>query len=329
MEAVAQTKRISIQYLPYHYDQKGHAVEKSVSGKKNKYLIGVTSGPQWDKQGERITPDCVKSLHDQANSGDILLYADRHGVKYTEDIGILTKSEILEGGDWYCENRLYDQSDYSGTEFRNTQETIAKLWKQILGLPPYKYPRQKGFSIEGFIPDDGILSYKQDPHGTVTNRVINKILLDGVIVCPRPAYASVSQAVYKSLEENPPWVNEKIYNNFMASIQTDEIQNSYYRFHNQYSDKLEEIIEKIMTNPGVRDKKDALSGVFDQYKEAMINLVLQSSAMFEKDKSGLASHAEDIRYLYGTPKNEKIEVLKSMLSLTDGMINQLEKEVIQ
>ena len=325
MEATA-LKRISILYVPFNFENKKHAVIKSDSGgKKNKYLCGVTSGPQWDKQGERITQDCVKSLHEQANSGDILLYADRHGVKYTEDIGILTKSQILESGDWYCENRLYDNNDFSGTEYRNTQETIAKLWKQVLGLPPYRYPRQKGFSIEGFIPEDGILSHKQDAYGNVTNRVIDKILLDGVIVCPRPAYASVSQAVYKSLEENPPWVNEKLMNNFMASIQTDEIQNSYYRYHNQYQDKLEDIIEKIMTNDGVRDKADALNQVFEQYKDAMINLVLQSSAMF--DKSGNTSHAEDIRYLYSTPNNNQIEVLKSMLSVTDNMINQLERGI--
>lgn len=318
-----ETRRISIPYDPYHFTTKGHAVEKSDSeGKKNKYLVGVTTGPKWDKQEERITPSCIADLHKQANSGDILLYADRHGIKYTEDIGILAKSEIIAGGDWYCENRLYDENDYPGEDYRNTHETIAKLWKQILGLPPYKYPRQKGFSIEGYIPADGIVSHKQDQYGNISNRVINKIFLDGVIVCPRPAYPSVTQAIYKSLEENPPWVNEKIINNFAASIQIDEIQNSYYRYHNQYQDKLEEIIERIMTNPGVRDKKDALQNVFNQYREAMIALVLQSSAMFEKNTT---SHEEDVGYLYDTPKSETIEVLKSMLSATNDMITQLER----
>ena len=121
-------KKIQFLFHPADIENNNHVVEKSENGKKRRYLKGIASGTQVDGQGERITQNCVKSFQDQANKGDILLYADRHGVAYSADIGILTKSEVLPIGDWLVEFRLYDEADAVGA---NTMETTDKMAKTI------------------------------------------------------------------------------------------------------------------------------------------------------------------------------------------------------
>ena len=49
-------------------------------------MRGISSGIQQDLHGEKMTEKCIKSFHDQASSGDILLYKGKHGVDFTEDI---------------------------------------------------------------------------------------------------------------------------------------------------------------------------------------------------------------------------------------------------
>ena len=86
-------------------------VEKSVDGVKHRYVCGIASGTRIDQHGERLTQHCIDSIVKQCNEGDILLYADVHGVKASEDIGILTDFHLDERGDWIVEFRLYDESD--------------------------------------------------------------------------------------------------------------------------------------------------------------------------------------------------------------------------
>ena len=139
-----------------------------------------------------MTENAVNSFMGQANSGNVLLYEGQHGVNYIDDIGKLTSADIIKGGDWFTEFRLYDDLDKMGGV---TLEKADKLWQQVNGFPPYNHPIQKGFSIEGEIPDGGIVSMD-----TTGKRVIDDVLLDGVVVVPRPAYKdSIASAVYKAL----------------------------------------------------------------------------------------------------------------------------------
>ena len=133
-------KAISFHFHPKDFTSGGHAVEKADGGKKRRYLAGISSGVKIDAHDERMTPKCVKSFMDQANSGTILLYPDIHGIKASKDIGILTKAEVLPNGDWHCEFRLYDEMDDVDSE---SVQTANKIWKQINGMPPYKKPLQK------------------------------------------------------------------------------------------------------------------------------------------------------------------------------------------
>src|SRR4030065_1653982 len=115
----------------------------------------------------------------QAKSGDVLLFPDIHGIKESQDIGILTYFEERPDGDWYVEFRLYDEADGVSAEKLGTIDT---LWKQIMGLPPYTKPRRKGFSIEGVLPADKIILREK-------LKVLDGITLAGVLLAPATAYS--------------------------------------------------------------------------------------------------------------------------------------------
>jgi hypothetical protein len=274
-----EQKRIAFHFHPYSYDNHSHAVEKSEGGVRKRYLEGVASGPRVDEHGERMTERCIKSFMEQANSGDILLYADMHGFKATEDIGIMKSAEILPNGDWHISSSLYDESD--GVDSRSV-EVAQKLWKQVNGLPPYTRPRQKGFSIEGFVPDDGIL--KADMEG---RRILDNVVLDGVVVVPRPAYKdSIAHAVYKALGENAPWVVDGFQSTLRGQLREqlaeNEIKDAYYRKKYQIEDVFEQQLANIMCSD-LPDKGQMLEMAFDEYKSLMIELILQSEMVFDAD----------------------------------------------
>jgi hypothetical protein len=221
--------------------QSSRQIEKSIQGRKSKYLVGVASGIDEDAHGEHLTPNCIASLVKQAQEGDVLLFADVHGIKESEDIGIMTDFKVLPNKDWEVEFRLYDESDGVG---RDCLDKINKLWAQLNGLPPYTQPRQKGFSIEGFIPDNQVLQYKKQQHGQIDDMV-----LEGVVVVPRPAYQnSVVQAIQKSVDE--------IRLGDELELNTIELANKYFT-----------IIKEGFIN-GLSD--DELKSVLEVYGESMI-----------------------------------------------------------
>jgi len=327
---MSNEKRVSFIFHPYEYENRGHVVEKDMNGKKRRYVKGITSGVQVDGHGEKITDKCIKSFQDQANAGDILLYSGKHGVDYTDDIGRLEHSEILPNSDWMTEFRLYDEDDGVG---QNTLERADKAWRQSAGLPPYKVAKQFGFSIEGFIPDDGIIS--MDANG---KRVIDQITLDGVVMVPRPAYqTSIAQSIYKALDERSPWnVEKEMSRDFKARIQADELENSYFRKRFQFQDLLENEIEKIMCNPHIGDKKETLDKLFNEYKESMLELILSSTSLFEEDKysptvaeQGLPGEisvlykSDSYIKTYGARENPKVQIIKSLLTEVDKLILKL------
>lgn len=262
---------IKFNFTPYNYESLQHTIEKSENGKKKRYLCGISSGLKWDGHGERMSEKAIQSFHDQANSGEVLLYASIHGIKDVEDIGILTKSEILPDGDWYTEYRLYDEDDGVGS---HKLEVIDTLWKQINGLPPYTKPRQKGFSVEGYIPTDSV--------GTnpFQKKIMENVLLDGVVLVPRPAYSSIATAVYKAFGETTPERANSLQGMIRAAAESKNIENEYYRLKWEYSDALEKAVEQIMSRIN-NNKAEELGIVFDEYKGLMVELILNSQSVFE------------------------------------------------
>lgn len=262
-------KRISFYCHPYNFEKSEHTVEKdSSAGVKGRYLKGIASGSKIDGTGERITEKAVKSMQSQAMKGDILLYADRHNVMHSNDIGKMVSQQILPNGDWLVEFKLYEPSDGMGA---NTDETVNKIWKQLKGLPPYTKPRQRGFSIEGFIPDNGIL--QMDSEGG--SRIIDDVQLDGVVLVTRPAYeTSIASAIYKALEEIPPWqVRKNISSSLTDALYLEEQQDNFYRQRYRIQDALEREIEKAMTAGADRN---TLGILFQEYAGLMIDLLLKS-----------------------------------------------------
>lgn len=298
-------KPISFHFHPYKQSEGQFAVEKSLNNKKRRYLCGVSSGIKVDGHGERMTDTCIKSFIDQANTGDILLYPDVHGIKASEDIGRLVHGEIRPGGDWYTEYILHDESDGIGPV---KAEKINDIWKQINGLPPYRAPKQRGFSIEGYIPDRGIVAMSHDG-----KRVINEVSLDGVILVPRPAYQdSIANAIYKALNECSPWEHDKIRVSLDSKLSDivgqKEGEKNYYQKKYAIEDAFNEVIEEIMTDK--KSSKDArLNALFDDYKRLMVDLITRSAGVFLTDETADAEGAQGVAL-----STSKIKILKSIES---------------
>lgn len=281
--------KISFHFHPYKQDEGLFAVEKSQDGKKNRYLYGIASGIKKDLHGERITEKCIKSFLQQANSGELLLFPDTHGIRQSEDIGRLVEASITDDGDWYTGWKLYNESDDIG---QYKSEKINNIWKQINGLPPYTKKLQKGFSIEGYIPESSGIIAMSD----TGQRVIDEILLDGAILVPRPAYKdSVANAVYKALGELPPWEKEKIKKSVDSKLgtilQDNQLQNQYYSKKYEIEDAFQDLVEDIMKDPKP-NKKERLESLFEEYKNMMINLILNSSGLFSNEEEILEEQQE-------------------------------------
>jgi len=304
----------------YGNDTSQYAIEKDAgSGLKRRYLKGVASGVAVDGHGERMTDKAVRKMQEQANSGEILLYADKHGVAYTDDIGKLVKAEVDPTGDWQVEFRLYDSQDNIGG---NTLERADKLWKQINGLPPYGKKHQRGFSIEGFIPEGGILQMSQDGR-----RIVDDVQLDGCVVVPRPAYkTSIVSAVYKALNEPAPWDLRKEMKSIIADSSNEEDLTIYFRRRYKLQDALETMIEGIMTNDELDNKKERLTEVFDEYKNMMVDLLTEHPEAYNPEE--LDSTIEVEEKIGATQKNSKIDLLKSLHENLLSMEQKLVKELI-
>lgn len=304
---------IKFHFHPLGWDNKEFAIEKSERGMKRRYLRGISSGVKIDGHGERMTENCVKSFSDQAKSGDILLYPDIHGIRSTEDIGILCDHDITKGGDWVTEYRLYDNEDNVGSM---TIEKGDKLWRQMNGLPPYTRPKQKGFSIEGDIPDGGIVQMSSD-----NRRVIDAVNLEGVVVVPRPAYKdSVAHACYKALGEESPWqMSKDVMGRLLSQITDVEKSEAYFLRRFQIDDALHKAIYDTMVNDGV-NKSNKLNIIFDEYKSLMIDLINKSESTFVEfpdlpiiqrdDKSSIVTKEAIIRSLA-----HQVELLERSIKL--------------
>jgi hypothetical protein len=306
--------RIPFHIQPYKFEKGMHVVEKADSqGRKRRYLKGITSGIKIDGHGERMTKACVEKMQNQANSGEILLYEGQHGVTHTADLGRLTESQMTPTGDWITLYRLYDQYDEVGPVKLERADT---LWKQVNGLPPYEKKLQKGFSIEGYIPDEGIVEMSE-----TGQRVIDNVELDGVLVTPRPSYkSSVISAVYKALDELPPdtklIVSENIRGKFINKLHDEALKQSYYSKRFKLEDALNESIEEIVSH-GVQIK-DRLELLLDEYKRMLIDMVVEHNQVFirPQDQPDIpdGSGAVDVA------KAQQTRVLKSIHDQLQGLV---------
>lgn len=307
-----EKRKIKFNFHPFKIQEKQNAVEKADSdGNKRRYIRGISSGIKTDAHNEKMTPDCIKSFMEQAESGDILLYPDVHGIKASEDVGILTKAEVLPNGDWFTEYRLFDNLDNIG---QHKLEKIDDIWKQCTGQKPYSKPKQKGFSIEGFIPEDGIISADKDEYGNMSNRVINNVMLDGVVLVPRPAYTdSIANACYKALGEMHPkgkqTLQKSVSEKFKNIVEDEEIRDKFFQKKWQLANALEETVEDIMKK-NEPEKKDQLNLAFDEYKEFMIDAIMQSESIFINE----SDEDENINTVEVTKSNHsQVELLKGLL----------------
>jgi len=299
----------------------GFAVEKDEGEIKKRYLQGIASGLKTDAHDERMTTKAIKSFMEQGNSGEILLYPDVHGIQATNDIGRLIKAEILKDGpnvgDWFTKFELYDGSE--GAQEYQIQKADV-MWNQINGLNPYKRKSQKGFSIEGWIPDEGIVEMEE----LGGRRVIDKVELDGVVIVPRPAYEdSIAHAVFKALGEKSPWqIQKDLINKLKEKINKDETENKYFRSKWEVNDALEESIEEIMTKSEIDDKGKSLGSLFDEYKNIMLDLIMNSQTLFVNDSS---DGDAIVKSPYGGNKEDAKLLHKHLYLTMDKLVNSFMK----
>lgn len=306
-----EVKKVSFHFHPFDKGEMS-AVEKDDSGRKRRFLRGISSGLSVDGAGERMTEKCIKSFQDQAASGDVLLYGGRHGVDFTDDFGKLVKSEILPSGDWMTEYRLYDELDQMGP---STLEKADKVWRQIMAIPPYTKPKQKGFSIEGVIPEQGLQTV--DGNG---RRVMDSVELDGVLLVSRPAYKdSVARAVYKALDLVLPGdmrhgLSSSISSKLKNVIQRDDYYGRYFTLQGALDDQ----VHHVMKTNGP-ERADQLGTLFSEYGDLMVELIMRSEQVFKDDSaaggSGLGGKAFDAH-------PARIKRLEAATTLVHKMLKQ-------
>jgi hypothetical protein len=307
--------RVKFKFHPANFESQLHAVEKSNGdgAAKRRYLIGVSSGERLDGQGERMTAKCIKSFMTQCNSGSILLYADKHDVNFTDDIGILVGAEILPDGDWKTTFRLFDDADGFGP---NTVERANKIWRQVKGIPPYTHPIQKGFSVEGYIPEGGIVEMSPDGR-----RVMDEVVLDGVVVVPRPAYStSIAHAVYKALGLKRPWTIQKgIAGRLRNRLSERESANDFYSSKYALDDALMDEVYNFMNDPTIDDRREVMKSIMEEYGNLMCELVVDSRVFknFNDDSLHRVSKSpEDERERLVMELLAKLRKINDALSIT-------------
>jgi hypothetical protein len=313
MKSDAQGNKISLHFgLP----KESFAVEKSEGGVKHRYLCGIASGPKRDAQGERVTERCIASMSAQAQAGDLLLFPDIHGIGESKDIGILTHFKVLPGGEWYVEFRLYDESDEVP---QSKLDVVDTLWKQINGLPPYTKPKKKGFSIEGYIPTEGGVQ-KREERGD-----IDEIVIQGAIVTPTPAYQdSIIHAVYKALGEKAPWAVQKdIKSRLTAALTEQEMRNAYDRERWNIQNALDEMVQAVMRGEEGTDKKGALLQTFDEYRDLMVEMILNSAAIFDEDGAHDNEPGEASPYPVGDPVAEATAKLRVKVNELAALVKEI------
>jgi hypothetical protein len=279
--SINMSRKLKIEYHPADRETKTekegvtqYAIEKADSeGRKRRYLCGISSGMAIDHHGERMSKECIDDFQTQAVDNDIPLLVN-HGKDFTEDVGILTTSEITKEYDWYTEYRLFDEYDLQdnpGLE-QNVKEANV-VWAKAAGLPPYRRPKQFGFSIEGWVDDN-------NKQATATGTVINKVDLDpGVTLVSRPAYkTSVAHAIAKAFpkEENiaKDLTGEKTDKSvFSDIIVQDAAREDFFEVLADLEAKKDLAIEKILSSMESNERKqEMIIDSLNDYRDMLTEL---------------------------------------------------------
>ena len=308
-----ESRKIHIHFHP-RVGGSPFAVEKDEGGRKRRYLEGITSGLVQDGHGERMTEKCIKSFQRQAESGDVLLYAGNHGSSYTEDIGMLVASGIDPNGDWWTRYRLYDSADGMGAQ---TLEAADKVWRQINGLSPYKAPQERGFSIEGDIPDGGLRFVDKDGR-----RVMDDIALDGVWLVRRPSYrSSMAHAVAKAIGVPIPGsIRKSLARQLQVAVDEQETRSAYFDAYYRLQDALDSEIRSLIA-VGAPDLEEQLRALFDEYGNMMVRLVLEHRGVFAEERSDGATDAATA--LYGSSVSKTTDDIGVRLHAVKSQLESL------
>jgi hypothetical protein len=311
---VASPNRIRIDFQAIA-DNSVFGVEKEDGGRKRRWLRGVTSGIAKDGHGERMTEKCIKSFEDQARSGDILLYAGKHDFNFVDDIGRLSEFEVGKEMDWMTGYRLYDEGD-GFDALSKTLQDADKVWRQSCGIQPYTKPAPRGFSIEGDIPEGGILYMD-----SLGRRVIDEVKLAGVVLVRNPAYrTSVAQAVFKAL--GIPTTNEirkELMGGLADAIDRKQEERDYYDEYYQITGALEDMTRAVMRGPDP-DKRDRLEGIFREYAALMIELVTRHPEVFADDEAeGEDGAAGPPAHIYEAKTGQQQALLVKLVEAEDQL----------
>lgn len=292
--------KIKIDIFPAHRggqrvekQEKWGFVRKDDSGKERRYLAGISSGTDVDGHGERMSPRCVAGFHEQATAKDILLFVN-HDRNWSEDIGILVASQILDNGDWYTEYRLYDITDNVG---ERSIEEAEKAWARANGLPPYKHPVTFGFSIEGFVEDNNMV-------GTT----IDYVDLDpGVALVSRPAYhRSIASALQKALSGRSQHTGfDKSFQKALASQETFSTRLALETALDQAIDEA-----KAINDPA--QKQDVISKIYKQYSQKMTALESGSEETPMRTVKGIDQLPPDLQ-------TQLLDVISDLKMVTDAV----------
>lgn len=298
-EITMERQKLKIDIFPAHErgkrvakNEKWGFVRKDSTGKERRYLAGISSGSAIDGHGENMSPRCVASFNEQAKTKDILLFVN-HDRNWSEDIGILTHSEILQDGDWYTEYCLYDISDNVG---ERSIEEAEKAWNRSNGLPPYKHPVQFGFSIEGFVEE-------ADMVGTT----IDYVDLDpGVALVSRPAYhRSIASAIQKALS------GRSAQSGFEKSFQKALTKKETFSTRLALETALDEAVEETKSIVDTAKREEALSKIYRQYSQKMTALESGSEGMM-KQRKGLDELPPDLQ-------TQLLDVIADIKLITDAV----------
>jgi len=254
----------------------GFEIKKESGGEKaGRYLVGISSGQDIDAHGDRMTDAAIDAMIAQGDSKDITLYVN-HGKDFTRDIAVLTKSEKTPNGEWWTEYRLYDEND--NVPDQDKQEA-DKVWRQAMGLAPYSRPREFGFSIEGYIPDDAIKIIERGVDGQAIRREISYVDLDpGVSLVPKPAYtSSIATAVKKALGKTQK-------SNLSEMIAVNDRENDYFEQKWQIENAFRELTDLIISSSSAdEDKTQSLNEAFDSYRDLLVPVLLTRPSIEESE----------------------------------------------
>lgn len=265
--------KVKFTFAPYNFSEKRiakkgepYSFERTTDDAPGRYLCGVSSGTAIDGHGDRLLPEAIEDLHRQATDHDIYLYA-AHDRPFTDDIGLLKKSMLLDNGDWYTEYRLHDNNSEAD-----------RVWKMVNGITPYTKAREFGFSIEGLIPRDEYTTANGLPTGP---KIVKRVILDqGVSVVTMPAYRpSHVVAIQKAFERDAMPIRREF-----PIIQKSELELLTER--HKYDEQFENACEKIvfMDAPEEVLLKE-IDKVFGEYKAACTPVLLGLARVERAEKT--------------------------------------------